>query len=79
MKSLFELNVDLHSQAVLSVAVQTRVPAQDASAWLAWIRTNQTVVPWKLLVGMFAVDGFIEAYFLAHFVDFHRREHIDDS
>ena len=40
---------------------------------------NQTVVPGKLLVCMFAMDGFIEAYFLAHLVDLHRREHIDDS
>ena len=37
------------------------------------------IVLGSLLVGMFAVDGFIEAYRLAQFVDFHGGEAIDDS
>jgi len=45
---------------------------------LAYTGMNEIVLG-SLLVGMFAVDGFIEAYRLAQFVDFHGREAIDDS
>ena len=33
----------------------------------------------NLLVGMFAVEGFIETDLLAHLADLDRGEHIDDS
>src|ERR1017187_7261960 len=39
---------------------------------------RQVIAYEDVFVGMFAVDGFIQADFFRHLADFYRREHIDN-